>query len=86
MVPNIFLEEEEEDGFYHCAGKYDMWDNNPYTDVEGDEMRGSHTFIIDNSVFNLTKTKRNKKLKTRIVSEVFESNNKSNFFIDKRQS
>ena len=36
-------------------------------------MGGSHTFAGDTSVFNLTKTKHNSKLKTRIVSEVSTS-------------
>ena len=83
MVPTIILEEEE--GFYQLADNYDQWDNNPYTPVEGGETGGSHTFNVDNSVFNLTKTKQNGKAKTRIVSEVSKSNNMSSFNIGKRQ-
>ena len=56
------------------------------TPVEEDETEGSHTFNIDNRVFNITKTKRNGKSKTRIMSERSESNNKSDFCIGKRQS
>ena len=54
--------------------------------MERDETEGFHTFNIDNSIFNLIKTKRNEKLKTRIVSEVSESNNKLDFYIIKHQS
>ena len=85
MVPDIILEEEE-DGFYQWVDKYDLWDNNPYTPTKGNEMGGSHTFNVDNSVFNLTKTKHNGKSKTRIVSEVSTLNNKSDFYIGKCQS
>ena len=85
MVPDIILEEEE-DSFYHWADKYDQLDNNPYTPEEGNKIGGSHTFITDNSVFNLTKTKHNGKSKTRIVSEVSTSPNKSDLFIGERQS
>ena len=46
---------------------------------------GSHTFNDDTNVFNLTKTKYNRKSKTRIVSEVSTSN-KSNFYIGRCQS
>ena len=49
--------------------------------MEGDEIEGSHTFNADNSVFNFTKTKHNGKSKTRIVSEVPESNNRTDFYI-----
>ena len=85
LVPTIILDEEEDD-FYQWAENYDQWDNNPYTPVEGNETGGSHTFNVDNSVFNLTKTEQNRKSKTRIVSEVSTSNNKSDFYIGKRQS
>ena len=85
LVPDIILEGEEDD-FYQWAENYDQWDNNPYTPVEGNETGGSHTFNVDNSVFNLTKTEQNRKSKTRIVSEVSTSNNKSDFYIGKRQS
>ena len=86
LVPDIILKEEEEDGFYQWADKYDQRDINPYTPMEGDETGGSRTFNIDKSVFNLTKTKQNGKSKIRIVSEVSESNNKSDLYIGKCQS
>ena len=85
MVPGIILEEEE-DGFYQWADKYEQWDNNPYTPEERNETGGSPTFNTDNNVFNLTKTKHNRKSKTRIVSEVFTSNIRSDFYIGERQS
>ena len=85
LVPDIILKEEE-DGFYQWADNYDQWDNNPYTRMEENEMRVSHTFNVDNSVFNLTETKHNGKSKTRIVSEVCTSPNKSDVYIGKRQS
>ena len=83
LVPDIILEEEEDD-FYQWTDKYDQWENNPYTPAEGNEMGGSHTFNVDNNVFDLTKTKHNRKSKTRIVSEVSTSD-KSDFYIGKRQ-
>ena len=84
MVPDIIL--EEEDGFYQWANNYDQWDNTPYTTVKGYETGSPHTFNVDNSVFSITKNKQNRNLKTRIVSEVSESNNKSDFYIGKRLS
>ena len=85
LVPNIILEEEE-DGFYQWAGKYELWNNKPYAPTKGNAMWGSHTFNVDSSVFNLTKTKHNRESKTRIVSEVSTSHNKLDFYICKRQS
>ena len=70
LVSNIILEEED-----------DHWNNTSYTPMEGDETRGSHTFYVDNCVFNITKTKRNGKSKTRIVREVSELNDKSDFIL-----
>ena len=86
MVPDIIL--EEEDSFYQWVDKYDhdQWDNNPYTPMKGNEMGGSYTFNVDNSAFNLTKTKHNGELKTRIVNKVSISHNKPDFYISKRQS
>ena len=75
--------EEKEEWFYQWADNYDVWNNDSYTPTKSTEMRGSHTFIGDTGIFNLTKTKHNGKLKTRIVSEVSTSN-KSNFYISKR--
>ena len=86
LVPNIILEEEEEDGFYQWADRYDQWDNTSYTPVKEDEAGGSHTFNDANRIFNVTKTKRNGKSKTRTLSEVSESSNKSDFYISKCQS
>ena len=54
LVPNIVLEEKE-DWFYQWNNNYYMWDNNPYTPTKGYKMGVSHTFNVDNSVFNLTK-------------------------------
>ena len=85
LVLKIILEERE-NGFYQGAGKYDQWDNNPYTPVEGNATRGSHTFNTDNNIFNLANTKHNRKPKTRIVSEVSTSNIKLDFYIGKHQS
>ena len=42
MVPNIILEEDEEDGFHQWADQYDQWDNTPYTPVEEDDVGGFH--------------------------------------------
>ena len=56
-MPNIILEEEE-DGFHQWADQYDQWDNTSYTPVEEDDVGGSHTFNVDNHVFNVTKIKR----------------------------
>ena len=38
LLPDIILEEEEEDGFYKWANKYDQWDNNPYIPEERTEI------------------------------------------------
>ena len=46
----------------------------------------SHTFNIDNCVFNITKIKRDGTSKTRTVSELSKSSNKSDFYINERQS
>ena len=77
MVPDIVLERKEE-WFYEWDDNYDVGVN-LYTPMKGNEMEGSHTFNVDNSVLNLPKTKHHGKLKTRIVSEVSNSNNKSDF-------
>ena len=58
----------------------------PYTPEEGNETGDSHAFNVDNSVFNFTKTIHNGKSKTRMVSGVSTSNNKSDFYIGKHQS
>ena len=57
LVPNIILEEEEE-GVYQWTDKYNQWDYTYYTLVEEDGTGGSHTFNVDNRVFNITKTKQ----------------------------
>ena len=77
--------EEKEKWLYQWADNYDAWNNDSYTPTKGNEMRGSHTFTGDTGVFNLTKTKHNRRSKTRIMSEVSTSNKKI-FYIDKRQS
>ena len=82
LVPNNSILDEKEDNLYQWADKYDQWDNTSYTPVEEDETVGSHTFNDDNRIFNITKTKQNRKSKTRIVSEVSaSSSNKSDFYI-----
>ena len=78
LVPDSVLKEKEE-CFYQWADKYDQWDNNPYTPEERNKTGGSHTFNVDNRIFNLTKTKHNGKSKTRIISEVSTSHNKSEY-------
>ena len=50
--------------------------------MEEVETGESHTFNVDNRVFNFTKTKQNGTLKTRIVSEVSKPNNKSDFDVN----
>ena len=85
MVPNIILEEEE-DGFYQWADQYDQWDNTSYTPVEEGDTGGSHTFNVDNCVFNITKIKRDGTSKTKTVSELSESSKNSEFYIRERQS
>ena len=79
MATDIILEEEE-DGFHKWADNYDQWDST------GSKTGSFYTFNGDNCVFNLTKSKHNRKSKTRIVSEVSESSNKPDFYIGKRQS
>ena len=78
--------EEEEGSFYQWADKYDLLDNNSYISMKRNGMGGSHTFDADNSVFNLSKTKHNRKSKTRIVSKVSSSHSKSDFYIGERQA
>ena len=55
--------------------------NTSCTPVGEDDIGGSHTFNVDNRVLNITKIKRDGTLKTRTVSELSESNNKSNFIL-----
>ena len=88
MVPDTILEEEEEeeDRFHQWTDQYDQSDNTSYAPVCEDDGGSSHIFNVDNHVFNLTKIKRDGGLKTITVSELSESNNKSDFYIGKRQS
>ena len=60
--------------------------HNTYKPVSEDDMGGSHTFNVDNYVFNITKIKLDGTLKTRAVSELSELSNKLDFYIGKRQS
>ena len=83
MVPDIIL--KEENGFHQWAEQYDQWDNTSYTPVDEDDVGGSHAFNVDNNVFNITKIKQGGTSKTRTVSELFESSNKSDFYIGQRQ-
>ena len=85
LIPDIILEEQE-DGFYQWVDQYDQWDNKSYTPVEEGDVGGSHTFNVDNRVFNIKKIKQNGTSKTRTVSELSESSNKSDFYVSKRQS
>ena len=88
LVSDIILEEEEEeeDRFHQWADQYDQWDNTSYTPVDEDDVGGSHTFNVDNHAFDITKIKLGGTPKTRAVSELSESSNKSDFYINKRQS
>ena len=45
-------------------------------------MGRSHTFNVDNCVFNIIKIKQDSIPKTRTMSELVESSNKSNFDIN----
>ena len=86
LAADIIVEEEEEDEFYQWADQYDQWDTTSYTPVTNNNVGGSHTFNVDNPLFNLTKIKRDGTFKTRVVSKLSESNNKLDFYIGKRQS
>ena len=77
--------EEKEGWFYGWADTYDEWNNYYYTPTEENKPGNSHTFTGDNSIFKLTKTKHNGRLKTRLVSEV-PTSVKSNFYISERQN
>ena len=76
--------EEKEIWFYGWAGTYDECNNYYHTATEENEPGSSHAFTGDDSIFKLTKTKHNGKLKTRLVSEV-PTSVKSDFYIGKRQ-
>ena len=84
-IPGAHVLEQKEEWFYQLADNYDVWNNDSCTLTKGNEVGGSHTFTGDTGVFNPTKTKHNRKLKTRIVNEVSTSNN-SDFYISIRQS
>ena len=57
LVHVIILEKEEEAEFDQWAYQYDQWDNIPYTPVNEDDRGGSHTFNVNNHVFNVAKIK-----------------------------
>ena len=76
--------EEKEGWFYGWADTYDEWNNYYHTPTEENEPGSSHTFTGDDSIFKLTKTKHNGRLKTRLVSEVATSI-KPDFYIGERQ-
>ena len=78
LVLDIILKEEE-DGCHQWSDQYDQCDNILYTPVEEDDVEGSHTFNVDNHVYKITKIKWDGTSKTRAVSELSESNNKSDF-------
>ena len=85
LVPSIIIEEEE-DVFHQWSDQYDQWDNTSYLPVNEDDVGGSHTFNVDNPVFNLTKIKWDGTSKTSVVSNLSESSNKLDLYISKRQS
>ena len=51
-----------------------------------DDVGGSRTFNVDNPVFNLIKIKQDGTSKTRAVSKLSKSSNKSDFYIGNHQS
>ena len=61
--------EEKEGWFYEWADKYDVWNDYSNTSTNKNEPSSSHTFTGNNRIFKLTKTKHNRKSKTRIISE-----------------
>ena len=77
--------EEKEEQLYKWADNYDMWNDYFYIPTKENEPESSHMFTGDKSIFKLTKTKHNGKLKTRILSEA-PTSIKSNFYIGERQS
>ena len=79
------MAEEKEGWFYEWADKYDVGNDFSYTPAKENDPGSSHTFTGDNSIFKLTKTKHNRRLKSRLVSEV-PTSVKSGFYIGKHQS
>ena len=63
---------------------YDQSNDYYYIPTEEIKSGSSHTFTGDNSIFKLTKTKYNGKLKTRLGNEVSTSV-ESEFYISERQ-
>jgi len=55
LATDFILEEEGEDGFHKWADNYDQWDST------GSKMGSSRIFNGDDRVFNLTRTKHNRK-------------------------
>ena len=74
---------KRKDGFLNGL-TYDEWNDYYHIPTEENEPGSSHTFTGDNNVFELTKTKHNRKLKTRLVSRISTSI-KSEFYIVERQ-
>ena len=66
--------------FHQWADQYDQWDNTLYTPVDEDDVGGSNIFNVENHVFNITKIKQDRTSKTRAVSELSKSSNKSDFY------
>ena len=85
LAPNIIVEEKEM-RFHQWADQYDQWDNSSYTPIIDNDAGSSHTFNVDNPVFNLTKIKQDGTSKTRVVSKLSESSNRSDFYIGECQS
>ena len=84
LVPKNVLKDKEE-WFYQWANNYNVWNSDSYLPTKGIEMANSHTFTSETDVFNLIKTKHNRKSRIRIVNGISTSN-KTDFYIGKRQS
>ena len=81
----VHIMEEKEGRFCGWADKYDVWNDYSYAPTKENEPGISHTFMDDNSILKLTKTKHNRRSKIRLVSEV-PTSIKSSFYIGQRQS
>ena len=81
---DVHIMKEKEGWFYGLADQYDVLNDYSYTPTKENDPGSSHTFTGDSSIFKPTKIKHNRRLKTRLVSEVHTSV-KSNFYIGKRK-
>ena len=80
-----YIVEEKEEWFYGWADNYDVWNDYSYSPTKENQLGSSYTFMTNNSIFKLTKTKHKGKSKTRIVSKV-PTSIKSDFYINESQS